>query len=110
MLNATQAMDAAPPPTDAPPRPRELILRTAPRAGRSRDGPAVELHVIDTGPGIPHDLLERIFTPYFTTKSGGSGLGLPTTKRIIEAHGGRLAVHSEPGKGSDFAISLPAAE
>jgi signal transduction histidine kinase len=63
--------------------------------------------VIDTGPGIPADVLGKIFSPYFTTKSGGTGLGLPTTRRIAEAHGGRLDVVSELGKGSDFRFVLP---
>lgn len=101
MLNALQAMSGA---DDAS---RELILRTA----RTKDGDGqdlVQLHVIDTGPGIPADVLPRIFTPYFTTKAGGSGLGLPTTRRIIEAQHGRLEVHSEPGRGTDFAVSFPA--
>jgi two-component system, NtrC family, sensor histidine kinase HydH len=52
--------------------------------------------------------LERIYQPYFTTKSGGTGLGLPTARRIIESHQGRIDVHSEPGRGTDFTISIPA--
>ena len=69
-----------------------------------------EVHVIDTGPGMPPETLSRIFTPYFTTKSGGTGLGLPTARRLVEEHGGRIDVHSEPGRGSDFTISVPQAE
>ena len=102
LLNAVQAMPAGP---DAAPdsgRPREVILRT--RASEQ----GVELHVIDTGPGIPPQVLEQMFRPYFTTKSGGSGLGLPTTRRIIEAHGGRLDVHTSEGNGTDFVVGLPA--
>lgn len=96
MLNALQAMEGV-----APGTPRELILRaTGSEAG-------VELHVMDTGPGMDEATLARIFRPYFTTKSGGTGLGLPTTRRIVEAQGGRVEVHSEPGKGTDFAIVLP---
>jgi len=64
------------------------------------------LHVIDTGPGVPAEKLTDIFRPYFTTRSGGTGLGLPTARRIVQEHGGRLTVHSEPGRGSDFAIHL----
>ena len=94
MLNAVQAMTGT---SDAA---RELILRTIASPGR------VTIHVIDTGPGMDEAMLARIFEPYFSTKSGGSGLGLPTTRRIIEAHGGRLEVHSEPGTGTDFAIGL----
>jgi signal transduction histidine kinase len=103
MLNATQAM--TPPGGESSPGPKELILRT--NAAKGLDGPTCELHVIDTGPGIPADMLPKVFTPYFTTKSGGTGLGLPTTNRLIEAHNGRLAVHTEVGKGTDFAIVLP---
>lgn len=84
----------------------ELILRTVARA--DADGsPLVELHVIDTGPGIPPEARERIFQPYYTTRSGGTGLGLPTAKRLVEAHHGRLEVHSEPGRGSDFTMVFP---
>lgn len=108
MLNATQAMEAD---TAAPAdgRPRELILRTGPgpRPASAREPGTWAIHVIDTGPGIAPDTLERIFTPYFTTRSGGSGLGLPTTRRIVEEHGGRIDVVSTPGKGADFSITLP---
>lgn len=101
MLNGVQAMvGAAPGPT------RELILRTEFSLDAERL-PEVKLHVIDTGPGIAPDKLERIFQPYFTTRAGGSGLGLPTARRLVEAHGGRLEVHSEPGAGTDFTIVLP---
>jgi signal transduction histidine kinase len=102
MLNAVQAMSGS-----AADRPRELILRTA--AVRSKDGrDEVELHVIDTGPGIDSATRERLFKPYFTTKAGGTGLGLATTRRIIEAHGGRIELHSDVGRGTDFVIVLPA--
>lgn len=102
MINAVQAMSAAPPET-----PRELILRTR-RMEPARGEPATAaIHVIDTGPGIAPEALGRIFKPYFTTKSGGTGLGLPTTKRLIEAHGGRIDVHTEVGRGTDFTIVLP---
>jgi signal transduction histidine kinase len=102
MLNAVQAMQENP-----PERPRELILRTAREQDADRR-PVVTLHVIDTGPGIPEDRAERIFQPYFTTKSGGTGLGLPTARRLIEGHEGRLEVHTEAGRGTDFTMVLPA--
>lgn len=73
-------------------------------------GPIVRLSVIDTGKGIPPDAVGKIFAPFFSTKSAGSGLGLPTTKRIIEAHGGTIAVESEVGKGTQFTIELPVIE
>ena len=65
------------------------------------------IHVIDQGAGITPDQLESIFRPYVSTKSGGTGLGLPTTQRIVEEHGGRIEVHSVPGQGSDFTIRIP---
>ncbi len=95
MINAAQAMGDSPGPRG------ELILRT------EGDDSEVRLHVIDTGPGIPAEKLESIFLPYVSYKSGGTGLGLPTTRRIVEEHGGRLSVHSEVGRGSDFIIHLP---
>lgn len=101
MLNAVQAMSKQPAGT-----PRELILRTGRALDDRREASAV-LHVIDTGPGIPPEALERVFDPYFTTKSGGSGLGLPAARRIIEAHGGRLDLYTEPGRGTDFVVTLP---
>jgi len=100
MLNAVQAMAA-----QGDDRPRELIVRTG--FEDASDGAALVIHVIDTGPGIPGETLDRIFNPYFTTRSGGTGLGLPTARRIVEAHGGRIDVHSEVGKGTDFAVVLP---
>ncbi|TVQ64236.1 MAG: two-component sensor histidine kinase [Phycisphaerales bacterium] len=106
MLNAMQAMTDAK--TGAPPvAPRELMLRVEP--GRDEPDRVCRVHVIDTGPGIPADKADKVFTPYFTTKSGGSGLGLPIARRIVEEHGGRIDVHSEPGRGTDFAITLPLA-
>ncbi len=63
--------------------------------------------VQDAGPGIPAEVLERIFTPFFTTKARGTGLGLPTAKRIVEAHGGTIAVQSPPGGGTIVSLALP---
>jgi two-component system sensor histidine kinase HydH len=63
--------------------------------------------VTDTGVGIAPENLPRIFEPYFTTKAKGSGLGLAIARRILEAHGGTIAVSSEAGQGSRFRISLP---
>jgi signal transduction histidine kinase len=106
MLNAVQAMGPAGGPGAAVNGSRELILRTA-READAEGHPTNVLHVIDTGPGIAPEVMGRIFTPYFTTKSGGTGLGLPTTRRLIEAHQGRIDVHSEAGRGSDFVVRLP---
>jgi signal transduction histidine kinase len=67
----------------------------------------IAIHVIDTGPGIPAEKHAEIFRPYVTGRKGGSGLGLAVTRRIVEEHGGRIDLFSEPGKGSDFVIRLP---
>ena len=87
-------------------RANELILRVRPARG-DHDEEVAEIHVIDTGPGIEPEQVKRIFQPYFTTKSGGSGLGLPTSRRLVEAHGGQLSVIAEPGMGSDFVLTIP---
>jgi two-component system, cell cycle sensor histidine kinase and response regulator CckA len=75
-----------------------------------RPGPFVELTVSDTGCGIPKPYLDRIFDPFFTTKEEGkgTGLGLPTVLKIVKGHGGFVDVESEPGRGSLFAVFLPA--
>lgn len=65
------------------------------------------LNLIDTGKGISAEGLEKIFKPFYSTRPGGTGLGLPTTKKIIEAHGGTIGAQSEPGKGTKFSIRLP---
>ena len=70
----------------------------------------IEITFSDTGPGIPPDNLERIFTPFFTTKKSGTGLGLAIASRIIKAHGGRIDVSSEPDQGAAFAVWLPPPE
>jgi hypothetical protein len=67
----------------------------------------VEISVSDTGAGIPPESLERIFRPFYTTKRGGTGLGLSLCRRIVRQHGGTLTVESKLGKGSRFIISLP---
>ena len=79
----------------------ELIVRIR------RSGNSVELSVTDTGVGMKPEDLERCFEVYFSTKKGGTGLGLSTTKRIVEEHGGTIAVVSELGRGTSFSIVLP---
>lgn len=94
----------------------EITISTRKRVGRvSRAGigmPAeeafVELSVIDNGPGISHKILDNIFLPFFTTKEQGSGLGLSISQRIVQNAGGRIDVRSSEGKGSTFAVLLPA--
>lgn len=79
----------------------ELFVET-----RSRDG-RVDIRVTDTGSGIEDDKLARIWQPFFSTKTGGTGLGLPTTRRILEALSGDIEVFSEVGRGTRFTVSLP---
>lgn len=79
----------------------ELIIRV------EADDDEARVHVIDTGPGIEPDRLAEVFHPYVSSHPGGTGLGLPTARRIIEEHGGSLTIHSEVGQGSDFVIHLP---
>lgn len=100
LLNASEALETMP-----KEHPRELMVRVERKA---RPEPAIELHVTDTGPGLSDKNRSRIFQPYFSTKRGGTGLGLPTTRRIVEEHGGRIDVHSEAGRGTVFVIRLPA--
>jgi two-component system sensor kinase FixL len=64
----------------------------------------------DNGPGIPADIRDKIFTPFFTTKLRGSGLGLPTVKRLIEAHHGTISVQCPQGGGTTVTVQLPATE
>ena len=66
-----------------------------------------EVAVIDRGPGIDPKIKEQIFNPFFTTKSDGVGLGLAIVSKIVDEHGGRMTVESEPGKGSVFRVYLP---
>lgn len=91
MINALQAMSEG----------GELILAVSTRPKQ------VVIDVIDTGRGIPPESAEKIFDAYYSTKKGGTGLGLAMTRRIVEEHEGEITVKSEVGRGSDFAIHLP---
>ena len=71
-------------------------------------GEYIKIVIKDQGVGIPADMLDKIFDPYFTTKQKGSGLGLAITHSIISKHDGHIAVDSEPGQGTSFTIYLPA--
>jgi two-component system, NtrC family, sensor histidine kinase HydH len=90
-INAQQAMNSS----------GELMIRT----GRQKEIAVIQIS--DTGAGITPDKLSDIFKPYCSFRSGGTGLGLPTAKRIVEAHNGTISVDSEPGKGTLFTIKLP---
>jgi len=90
-INAQEAMN----------RGGELIVQT----NRQQDDAVIQIS--DTGSGIAPEKLHFIFDAYYSSRPGGGGLGLPTTRRIIEAHNGTITVDSEPGKGTSFAIKLP---
>lgn len=72
-------------------------------------GDTLTIVVADTGPGMAPGVLQRLFEPFYTTKKGGTGLGLCIARRIVEQHGGVLGVESEPGRGTKVVIRLPAA-
>jgi len=87
---------------DAMPQGGTLSLSSSTEDGK------VEISVADTGTGITEEVMQKIWTPLFTTKQKGMGLGLPICKRIVEAHGGSISIESTLGKGSTFTIRLPA--
>lgn len=77
--------------------------------GENLAGTEVWLRVRDNGPGIPHDELDQIFSPFHTSRERGTGLGLPITKKLVEAHGGSIEVKSSLGSGTEFVVTLPKA-
>jgi len=76
-------------------------------AGRAEEAGFAEVRVRDFGTGIPEDQLPKVFDPFFSTKVGGTGLGLALTHQIIQEHGGQIVVDSVFGEGSTFRVSLP---
>ncbi|HTO80726.1 MAG TPA: MHYT domain-containing protein [Methylomirabilota bacterium] len=80
---------------------RRIVVRT------EAAGPLVRLSIADNGPGIPADILSKVFEPLFTTKSFGVGLGLPTVRQIVEQHGGTIDVESAVDEGTTFIVWLP---
>ncbi|HQR06124.1 MAG TPA: ATP-binding protein [Gemmatales bacterium] len=97
MLNAVQAM------------PQGGTISIQAEMDHAATPPKLLLSLIDTGIGMTPEVQQQIFKPFFSLRPGGSGLGLPTLKKCIEAHGGTIAVQSEKGKGTKFIISLPTA-
>jgi signal transduction histidine kinase len=69
----------------------------------------VEVAVSDTGQGMAQSVQERVFEPFFSTKKGGTGLGLSVSQQILQAHGGSLSCQSQPGEGTTFVLRLPRA-
>lgn len=82
---------------------RELTISTA----MAEDG-AVEISIVDTGPGIAPEIADRLFQPFVTTKAQGMGVGLSICRSIVEAHGGELRVEANPDGGTIFSFSVPA--
>jgi signal transduction histidine kinase len=82
----------------------EVMVRT------QRDGQTAQIQISDTGKGISAERIARIFEPYQSSRPDGTGLGLATVKKIIDAHKGTIAVVSEPGRGTSFTICLPLAQ
>jgi signal transduction histidine kinase len=70
---------------------------------------ACRIAITDSGPGIPAEIRDKLFTPFVTTKARGTGLGLSTVKRLVEAHHGGIRVDSPPGGGTTVTIDLPLA-
>ncbi len=95
VLNAYEAM----------PEGGKLRMAVSPANSDARRG--VEIGIEDSGPGIPAELREQIFNPFFTTKKGGVGLGLSIVSKIVDDHRGWIRVQSEPGRGACFRIFLP---
>lgn len=98
MINGMQAMKEG----------GTLTIRTAATDYKGRSG--VQIEIEDTGPGISREALEDIFVPFFTTKTQGTGLGLPICKQLLENHGGTIGVASRTGQGTTFSIQLPAVD
>jgi two-component system sensor histidine kinase AtoS len=94
VLNALQAM----------PEGGKLYIETRERNG---SGNWVEMSISDTGMGILQDKLEKIFVPFFTTKTKGTGLGLSVVRKIVENHRGKIEVNSTPNEGTTFRVVLP---
>ncbi|MFA6146763.1 MAG: ATP-binding protein [bacterium] len=81
----------------------EMILPG--NSGKEED--FLRIHIRDNGPGVPPEIQDRIFVPFFTTKKTGSGIGLSMAQKIVHAHGGVLDMNSEVGKGTEFIIKIP---
>jgi two-component system sensor kinase FixL len=96
MRNAIEAMHDSPR--------KELLVAT-----KEVDGDMVEVSVADTGAGISEEIADRLFQPFVTTKPAGMGVGLSISRRIIEAHGGKMWVEPKPGGGTVFRFTLESA-
>ena len=98
VINAMDAMEATPHGR------RHITISSEAR------GTDIVVVVHDTGPGLPADLLGRLFTPFVTTKSHGVGIGLAIARTIVEAHGGTIGARNSPVGGAIFTLTLPASD
>jgi two-component system sensor histidine kinase HydH len=76
-------------------------------AGENLAGTELWLRISDNGPGIDPEQLHQIFSPFYTSKSKGTGLGLAISRKLVDAHGGSIQAHSQPGQGTEFLLSFP---
>ncbi|MHC4064871.1 MAG: sensor histidine kinase [Planctomycetota bacterium] len=95
LINAQEAM----------PDGGEIMVRISRNADKT-----ASVEISDTGPALTPEELSKVLRPFYSTKAGGTGLGLSTTHRIVSEHGGRLDLHSEPGRGTSFTVSVPLAD
>jgi signal transduction histidine kinase len=95
MLNSIEAMKGMD-------KPGRLTIKS-----QQDDGGQLLISVVDTGVGVPAEKMDQIFNPFFTSKSEGTGMGLPISRSIIESHGGRLWAASNPESGAIFHFTLP---
>ena len=86
---------------------RVPLARVELLGGENLAGNEVWLRVVDNGPGIPESERERIWSPFFTTKESGTGLGLALSRKTVEAHGGRIDLLTDPTQGTEFVLSFP---
>jgi len=86
----------------------QLTIRAQAAETGGENAPEVVVEIADTGPGIPKEIKEQIFNPFFTTKKSGVGLGLAIVSKIVDAHGGTVKLVNAPGRGACFLVTLPA--
>jgi len=86
---------------------KAMVGRGAIEVRVTGDGRGMAITIADHGPGIPQEMRQRVFEPYFTTKRDGTGLGLALVRQTLEAHGGTITAGETPGGGATFSIVLP---
>jgi two-component system nitrogen regulation sensor histidine kinase GlnL len=84
-----------------------VLPEEEPPVGGEALGPMVQVDVVDNGPGVPADVVDKVFSPFFTTKPQGTGLGLAIVRKIVNAHDGRIDMNAPAGGGTQFRVTLP---